>query len=161
MISVDYITNALEHSKVWLPFFWYTLCSHQIRAVCQIRRSYKNDQNMFFRLLFIAWHEKYNPRDGMLPSNRMAAILNQAWLQSKVKKSEPKIKFCRRANQKTPYVILYWFSFRIILCIYTLWYSRAQTFYSTAKMLGRMSKPLKVDLREDCKANFGGNVLQG
>ena len=36
----------------------------------------------------------------MLPSNRMAAILNQAWLQSKVKKSEPKIKFCWRANQK-------------------------------------------------------------
>ena len=25
MISVDYIMNALEHSKVWLPFFWYTL----------------------------------------------------------------------------------------------------------------------------------------
>ena len=26
----------------------------------------------------------------MLPSNRMAAILNQAWLQSKVKKVSPK-----------------------------------------------------------------------
>ena len=26
---------------------------------------------------------------------------------------------------------------------------------------GRMLKRLKVDLREDCKANFGGNVLQG
>ena len=26
---------------------------------------------------------------------------------------------------------------------------------------GRMLKLLKVDLREDCKANFGGNVLQG
>ena len=26
---------------------------------------------------------------------------------------------------------------------------------------GRMLKRLKVDLREDCKANFGSNVLQG
>ena len=26
---------------------------------------------------------------------------------------------------------------------------------------GRMLILLKVDLREDCKANFGGNVLQG
>ena len=26
---------------------------------------------------------------------------------------------------------------------------------------GRMLERLKVDLREDCKANFGGNVLQG
>ena len=36
---------------------------------------------------------KYNPKDGTLFSNGMEDILNQAWLQSKVK-SEPKILFC-------------------------------------------------------------------